>query len=285
MRQPPGYEDKLYPDYVCKLDKALYGLKQAPHAWYSRLSEKLERLRFVPSKADTSLFFYNRGKHTIYVDDIIVASSSMEATNALISDLHTQFALKDLGDLHYFLGMEVSRSGYGLLLKQERYATELLKRARISACKSIGTPLQPSEKLLVSNGVSLGPQDVTQYKSIVAAPQYLTLTKPDLSFSMNKVCQFLHAPTIVHWEAVKRILRYVKGTLRLGLKFVKDKSTIVGVFANADWAGFPNDRRSTEGFAVFFSLNLISWSARKQATVSRLSTKQNTRHWQMELQK
>jgi hypothetical protein len=124
----------------------------------------------------------------------------------------------------------------------------------------------------LNDGTVPGPQDSTRYRSVVGALQYLTLTRPDISFVVNKVCQFLHSPTSVHWEAVKRILRYVKRTLKIGLKFIKSNSTIVSVFADADWAGYPNDRRSTEGFAVFIGPNLVSWSARKQATVSRSST-------------
>jgi hypothetical protein len=141
MRQPPGYEDKVHPHHLCKLDKALYGLKQAPRASYSRLSDKLQQLGFVPSKADISLFFYNRGKHIIfilvYVDDIIVASSSTEATDALVHDLHKDFALKDLRNLHYFLGIEVTRSNQGLLLTQERYATELLRIAHMETVSQL----------------------------------------------------------------------------------------------------------------------------------------------------
>jgi hypothetical protein len=111
MRQPPGYESKTHSHYICKLDKALYGLKQAPRAWYSRLSSKLQCLGFLPSKADVSLFVYNKGGIVmfllIYVDDIIVASSSARAMEALLKDLQADFALKDLGDLHYFFGTEV----------------------------------------------------------------------------------------------------------------------------------------------------------------------------------
>ena len=113
MRQPPGYEDVTKPSFVCKLDKALYGLKQAPRAWYARLSTKLINLGFSASKADTSLFYFNKGGVTIfvliYVDDIIVASSTSEATTCLLHDLRTEFTLKDLGVLHYFLGIEVSK--------------------------------------------------------------------------------------------------------------------------------------------------------------------------------
>jgi histone deacetylase 1/2 len=117
MRQPPGYEDCTKPNYVCKLDKAPYGLKQAPREWYARLSSKLLSLGFKASKEDVSLFYYHRGTVTIfllvYVDDNIVASSSEEATHALLSNLKAEFALKDLGGLHYFLGIEVRKRRMG----------------------------------------------------------------------------------------------------------------------------------------------------------------------------
>lgn len=276
MRQPPGYEDKVQPHYLCKLDKALYGLKQAPRAWYSRLSKKLQDLGFVPSKADTSLFFYSRGTYTmfvlVYVDDIIVASSSPQATKALLKDLEKDFALKDLGDLHYFLGIEVKKNSQGLVLSKERYATEVLKRVGMAKCKPTNTPLSTSEKLSSTQGAVLGQNDATQYRSIVGALQYLTLTRPNISFSVNKVCQYLQQPTVDHWSAVKRILRYIQGTVSLGLKINRSASTLISAFSDADWAGCVDDRRSTGGFAVFLGSNLVSWSARKQATVSRSST-------------
>ena len=121
-------------------------------------------------------------------------------------------------------------------------------------------------------GDLLGPEDSTQYRSIVGALQYLTLTRPDIAYSVNKVCQFLHSPTTIHWMAVKRILRYVKYTLDLGLRTERSSSLLISAFSDADWAGNVDDRRSTGGFAVFFGSNLISWSARKQPTVSRSST-------------
>ncbi|KAK1699085.1 hypothetical protein QYE76_015782 [Lolium multiflorum] len=134
MRQPPGFEDSTTPHYVCKLDKALYGLKQAPRAWYAKLSSKLCALGFTPSKADTSLFLFHKSGITIfvlvYVDDIIVTSSSSYAISALLKDLNKNFAIKDLGDLHFFLGIEVKRVNDGLLLTQEKYATELLDKRK-----------------------------------------------------------------------------------------------------------------------------------------------------------
>jgi histone deacetylase 1/2 len=208
----------------------------------------------------------------IYVDDIVVASSSEKAVDALLHDLGLDFALKDLGDLHYFLGIEVKKVHDGIILSQEKYANELLSRVNMKICKAVDTPLSVSEKLSLTEGEALSSDDSTRYGSIVGALQYITLTRPDIAFSVNKVCQFLHAPTTVHWTAVKRILRYLKGTLSLGLRLSKSGSTMVSAFSDADWAGCLDDRRSTGGFAVFFGSNLVSWSARKQATVSRSST-------------
>jgi hypothetical protein len=276
MKQPPGYEDKTKPHYVCKLDKALYGLKQAPRAWYSRLSSKLQSLGFNSSKADTSLFYFNEENVNIfvliYVDDIIVASSTHDAMASLLRQLGQEFALKDLGRLNYFLGIEVNHVHNGIILTQEKYASDLLKKVGMNNCKAVSTPLVVSEKLSASKGTPLGQNDSTQYRSIVGALQYLTLTRPDIAFPVNKVCQFLHCPTTDHWMAVKRILRYLKQSVKTGLKIERSSSSLITGFSDADWAGCLDDRRSTGGFAVFLGSNLISWSARKQPTVSRSST-------------
>lgn len=131
------------------------------------------------------------------MDDIIVASSSQEATEALLKDLQKEFALKDLGDLHFFLGIEVKKTADGLVLTQGRYAADVLQRSGMSKAKAVDTPLSVSEKLIV-DGTKLGVEDSTRYRSLVGALQYLTLTRPDISFAVNKVCQYLHAPTTVH---------------------------------------------------------------------------------------
>ncbi|XP_071683600.1 uncharacterized protein [Lolium perenne] len=276
MKQPPGFEHPDAPHHVCRLDKALYGLKQAPRAWYSRLSAKLQDFGFIPSKADTSLFLYNKSGVTIfvliYVDDIIVTSSSDRAISVLLQDLNAHFAIKDLGALHFFLGIEVHRTADNLLLTQAKYAHDLLAKVGMLDCKPAPTPLSPSEPLSLHEGTPLGPEDSSQYRSIVGALQYLTLTRPDLSFSVNKVCQYLHAPTTAHWTAVKRILRYVKNTHQLGITFRQSSSTLLSAFSDADWAGCIEDRRSTRGSAIFIGPNLVSWIARKQDSVSRSST-------------
>jgi hypothetical protein len=192
-----------------------------------------------------------------------VARTHPDDVQALLRDLEKEFDLKDLGDLHYFLGIEVNRPDQGSILTQKDYATELLKRVDMLSSKTVATPLSPTENLSKSEGVALGPEDSTRYRSVVGALQYLTLTRPNIAFSVNKVCQFLHSPTTVHWAAVKRILRYVKGTLTIGLTIRNSSSLLLSTFADVDWAGFVDDRRSTGGFALFLGSNLISWSARK----------------------
>jgi hypothetical protein len=276
IRQPPRYEDITQPNYICKLNKSLYGLKQALRAWYARLSNKLLQLGFKISKVDNSLFYLRNRDITmfilVYVDDIIINSSNSNATSVLLKKLGDDFALKDLCDLHYFLGITVSKVKDGIVLSEDKYAIDLLKRPDMSSCKPVNTPLATSEKLSAHIGTPLGPQDATKYRSIVGALQYLTLTRPDLAFVVNKVYQYLYAPTDAHWVAVKHILRYLQGCTKLGLKFVKNSSLLVSAFADADWTGCLDDRMSTGGYAVFLGNNLVSWSARKKPMVSRSST-------------
>jgi histone deacetylase 1/2 len=277
MYQPPGYVDQNFPHRVCRLQKSLYGLKQSPRAWYSKLSSKLQSLGFVPSKADTSLFVFIRRQviiyMLIYVDDIIITGSCKQAVDRLMDQLHSSFAIKDLGKLSFFLGVHVTDiDNGGVALTQARYATDLLQKVNMLNCKEISTPMSSTEKLSRTSGTLLIEDTAFLYRSTVGALQYLCLTRPDISFAVNRVCQFLAAPTDVHWSAVKRILRYVKGTVNLGLQIRRSSSTELSVFTDADWAGCPDDRRSTGGYAVFYGPNLISWSSRKQPTVSRSST-------------
>jgi hypothetical protein len=230
----------------------------------------------MSSKGDTLLFFLSNKQVTmfvlIYVDDIIVASSSQDATMCLLLNLEKDFVLKDLRDLHYFLGIVVTKIKDGILLMQQKYATGLLQHAGMIGCKLVSTPLSTSEKLSAYTGDPLGPIDATNYRSIVGGLQYLTLTQSDISFSVNKICQFLHAPTMLHLTTAKRVLRYVRGTADLGLQITRSPSMLMSGFFDADWTGCVDDRRSTGGFAMFLGSNLVSWSARKQPTVSRSST-------------
>lgn len=277
MKQPHGFVDPSFPNYVCKLDKSLYGLKQASRAWFSRLSVRLLALGFHAFKADTSLFYFRHGGTTIYflvyVDDIIVVSSSDQAIQELLLQLRADFTLKDLGPLSYFLGIKVdSCASVGLLLHQSKYASELILKAGLKDCKACPIPMVTSDKLSRYIGDPLDSAAATRYRSIVGGLQSLTLTWPDISFAVNKVCQYLHCPTTVHLTAAKRILRYVSGTLHHGLRIVPSSSLVLSAFSDADWAGCIDDHKSTGGFAVFIGENLVSWHAKKQATVSRSST-------------
>jgi histone deacetylase 1/2 len=234
-------------------------------------------LGFTPSTADTSLFILQRPEVTVYllvyVDDIIVISSTAAAIPKLISELRADFSVKDLGVLHYFLGIEVhSPSSGSLILRQRKYALDLLARAGMLKCSPATTPMSSSERLCSEDGDALSPEEATQYRSIVGGLQYLTVTRPDLSFVVNKVCQYLSAPRTPHWAAVKRILRYVRFMVDTGLQFRSSSTALLSAFSDADWAGSMDDRRSTGGYAIFYGGNLIAWSARKQSTVSRSST-------------
>jgi hypothetical protein len=174
MKQSSGFLDPSCPHYHCKVDNALYGLQQAPRAWYSCLSHKLQALGFIPSKADTSLFFYIRASVVIYVlvyvDDIIIVSSSSHAVEALLVDLKSEFALKDLGDLHFFLGIEVKKTPDSLLLSQEKYASDLLSRVGMLQCKDVATPLSTSTKLSA--------RGVGDYSALLSLPSIVVMWVP-----------------------------------------------------------------------------------------------------------
>ncbi|XP_062204797.1 uncharacterized mitochondrial protein AtMg00810-like [Phragmites australis] len=159
-----------------------------------------------------------------------------------------------------------------MVLTKCKYALDLLRRANMVNCKVAPTPMSVTDKLARDNGQVLSPKAAFKYHNIVGGLQYLTFTCPDISFALNKVCQYLSNPIDVHWEAVKRILRFVKGTVTTGLRIQRSSCTLLSVFTDANLAGCSDDRCSMGGFAIFLGPNLISWSSQKQPTVSRSST-------------
>jgi hypothetical protein len=177
MGQPPGFQHPTYPMAVCKLHKVIYGLKQALHAWFSCLSARLLELKFKSSKSDSSLFIYKAHGTIIfvliYVDDIIITSSNTGAISQLISDLHSSFALKDLGPLHFFLGVEATWQSDGLHLSQQRYIHDILTKTYMVLAKPVSTPMLASATLSSFEGSTI--TDNTLYRNIVGSLQYLSL--------------------------------------------------------------------------------------------------------------
>ena len=174
-----------------------------------------------------------------------------------------------MGSLRYFLGLEASPTPDGFFISQLKYARDILPRAQLLDSKPVHTPMVVSQHLTTDGSPFSNP---TLYRSLVGALQYLTITRPDFAYAVNSVSQFLHAPTTDHFLAFKHILRYVKETLHFGLTFRPSTipSTLVA-YSDADWAGCPDTHRSTSDYFIYLGNNLISWSAKKQPTVSRSS--------------
>jgi hypothetical protein len=219
------------------------------------------------------LFIYRNGSTIafllLYVDDIVLTGNNATFLSQLITNLSKVFELKDLGTLSFFLGLQIQRSSAGLSLTQTKYATDLLNKHNMQHCSPCKTPCVPHVRLSATEGTPL--TDVLAYRSLVGALHYLTFTRLDLSFAVHQVCQFMNAPTDIHLIAAKRILRYLRGTLDHGLHYTPGPTTL-SAFTDVDWAGDPNDRRSTSGLLVFLGHNPITWSVKKQLTVSRSST-------------
>ena len=264
MMQPPGYVASNQPHHVCKLQKSIYGLKQAPRAWFESFTTQLLSLGFQASSADSSLFNYKAGSVIafllLYVDDIVLTGNNSSFITQLIHALSKVFELKDMGSLSYFLGLQIQRSTKGLTITQTKYATDLLTKHNMVHCSPCKTPCVPHVRLSVHCGQPIA--DVHAYRSLVGALHYLTFTRPDISFAVHQVCQFMNAPSDVHLTAAKRILHYLRGTLDHGLFYTPGPISL-SAFSNADWAGDPNDRRSTSGLLVYLGHNPITWSAKK----------------------
>jgi histone deacetylase 1/2 len=207
----------------------------------------------------------------LYVDDIILSASTTQLLHRLISNLKSEFAVKDMGPVSYFLGVDVRRNAHGFILSQSAYATDLLERAGMANCKPMATPADAKSKPSVGDGAPLRPQEASWYRSMAGALQYLTLTRPDIAYAVQQVCLHMHAPTDYHNTLLKRILRYIKGTATHGLHLHAVRSPTLTAYTDADWAGCPDTRRSTSGFAVFLGGALVSWSSKRQTTVSRSS--------------
>ncbi|XP_062079884.1 uncharacterized mitochondrial protein AtMg00810-like [Humulus lupulus] len=206
----------------------------------------------------------------VYVDDILLIGNKSQQVTSIISQLSTTFALKTLVSVHYFLGFETTRRANGIYLSQTKYTIDLLKHTNMLHAKPCPTPINQSNSLHLQDSKPF--EHITLYRSIIGALQYLTLSRPDIAFTVKKLNQFLQAPTQNHWQACKKILRYLAGTVGEGIKFTPAQNLSIESFCDSDWANSLDDHKSTSGYCVYLSGNLINWSSRKQKPVACSST-------------
>ncbi|WJZ81633.1 hypothetical protein VitviT2T_001466 [Vitis vinifera] len=275
MDIPVGLEATSNFNKVCRLRKSLYGLKQSPRAWFERFTKVVKGYGFVQCQSDHTLFVkhFPEGKLAIiivYVDDIILTGDHEEKIDLLKKLLTKEFEIKDLGNLKYFLGMEIARSKKGIAVSQRKYVLDLLNETGMLGCKPAETPMDTTVKLEESDGSA--PVDKGRYQRLVGKLIYLSHTRPDIGFSVSVVSQFMNNPTEKHMTAVIRILRYLKMTPGKGLFFQRTTKKENEIFSDADWAGSVTDRRSTSGYCSFVWGNLVTWRSKKQSVVACSST-------------
>ncbi|GJR03518.1 retrovirus-related pol polyprotein from transposon TNT 1-94 [Tanacetum coccineum] len=274
VHQPEGFVDPERPHHVYRLKKALYGLKQAPRAWYDTLSKFLLAQGFSKGVVDPTLFIRKTGKHTlhvqIYVDDIIFASTDPKDCDRFSNEMSSKFQMSMMGQISFFLGLQISQNPRGIFINQSKYANEILKKFDLHKSDPVDTPMVERTKL--DEDLSGTPVDQTKYRSMIGSLMYLTASRPDLVFAVCMCARYQSRPTKKHLEAVKRVFRYLQGTINMGLWYPKDTAMALTAYADADHAGCQDTRRSTSGSAQFLGDKLVSWSSKKQTSTSISST-------------
>ncbi|GKA02564.1 putative ribonuclease H-like domain-containing protein [Tanacetum coccineum] len=272
--QPPGFEDLDFPDRVYKVEKALYGLHQAPRAWYETLSTYLLDNGFQRGKIDKTLFI-RRDKGDIllvqvYVDDIIFGSTKKSLCTKFEKMMHKKFQMSSMGELTFFLGLQVKQKEDGIFISQDKYVTEILKKFGFTDVKTASTPME-TQKLLLKDedGEEV---DVYLYRSMIGSLMYLTSSRPDIMFAVCACARYQVNPKVSHLHVVKRIFRYLKGQPKLGLWYPKDSPFDLVAYTDSDYAGASLDRKSTTGGCQFLGSRLISWQCKKQTVVANSIT-------------
>lgn len=270
MEQPTGLEDGTR--RVCKLNRALYGLKQAPRVWYNTLSTFLREQGFESLDADASVFHKKGVIIAIYVDDLLITGKDRTEIDALNKALHSRFQMTDLGPVGFYLGMTVTRDRANRILRlgQKSYISKLLQDFGMEECKGQDTPMDVSSKNLVPapEGYKAPAATISQYQSLIGSLMYAMLgSRPDIAFAVSMVSRFASNPTDEHLAAAKRILRYLKSTIDYELTYKGDLQALTG-YSDADYAGDRDTRRSTGGFLFHVGSGIISWSSKRQSTVS-----------------
>ncbi|GJT84393.1 putative ribonuclease H-like domain-containing protein [Tanacetum coccineum] len=278
VSQPEGFEDQENPTHVYRLKKALYGLKQAPRAWYDTLSKFLMANNFFKGAVDPTLFTRKSGKHIllvqIYVDDIIFASTDHNACNIFSKEMSSKFQMSMMGQMSFFLGLQVSQSPGGIFINQAKYALETLKKYGMDLSDPVDTPMV--DRLKLDEDLMGTPVDQTRFRGMVGSLMYLTASRPDLVFAVCMCARYQAKPTKKHFEAIKRVFRYLKGTIHMGLWYPKDNAMSLTAYADADHAGCQDSRRSTSGSAQF--LLEIDWHEEFDALNSQLTSEGERRN-------
>ncbi|GJW36990.1 putative ribonuclease H-like domain-containing protein [Tanacetum coccineum] len=272
--QPPGFEDPDLPDRVYKVEKALYGLHQAPRAWYETFSTYLFDNGFKRGKIDKTLFIrYDKGDILlvqVYVDDNIFGSTKKSLCTEFEKMMHKKFQISSIGELTFFLGLQVKQKEDGIFISQDKYATEILKKFGFIDVKTASTPMETQKTLLKDeDGEEV---DVHLYRSMIGSLMYLTSSRPDIMFAVCACARYQVNPKVSHLHAVKRIFRYLKGQPKLGLWYPKDSPFDLVAYTDSDYAGASLDRKSTTGGCQFLGCRLISWQCKKQTVVANSTT-------------
>lgn len=258
---------------MCKLKKSLYGLKQAPRQWFSKLSSTLLQLGYLQSKSDYSLFTKHSSNTVtlvlVYVDYLLISGNNMDTINHLKRMLAQTFHMKDLGTLRYFLGLEVDRTAAGIFLSQKKYTLDILREYGMLHVKPLQLPMDTHLKLTPEKGEPL--PDPTVYQRLLGKLIYLTITRPDITFTVQLLAQYMHQPTSVHLQSAKRILRYLVGTSSQGILLASNSAAQLTAYCDSDWASCPVSRRSTTGYCIFLGHSPVSWKTKKQPVVARSS--------------
>ncbi|KAH9681835.1 retrovirus-related pol polyprotein from transposon RE1 [Citrus sinensis] len=272
MRLPPGFTSNES-GMVCRLRKSLYGLKQAPRCWFAKLAAALKTYGFAQLSSDYSLFTLHRDNiHLlvlVYVDDIIVSGNNNEAIRVFKMYLSDCFYMKDLGPLKYFLGIEVARNPTGIFLSQRKYVLDIISEAGLLGAKPAPFPLEPNHQLALAKGLYFS--DPAKYRRLVGRFIYLSATRPELSYSVHLLSQFMQQPRERHWDATLRVVRYLKGNPGQGVFLSSDCDLQLYGWCDSDWASCPLSRRSLSGWFVMLGSSPISWKSKKQHTVARSS--------------
>ena len=269
VEQPPGFIDPKFPDHVYKLDKALYGLKQAPRAWYETLAQFLLESGFTRGTIDKTLFYLKKGKDLllvqIYVDDIIFGSTNDKLCQKFSKLMQSRYQMSMMGELSYFLGLQVKQTNDGIFINQSKYTRNLLKKYNLQDCSSASTPMATATKLSPDEGNKV---DEANYRGMIGSLLYLTASRPDIMYATCLCARFQADPREPHLIAVKRIFKYLKGEPDLGLWYPRESDFHLTGYSDSDFAGCKIDRKSTSGSCQFLGGRLISWFSKKQKSIS-----------------